>query len=385
MSLTALVYFPSPADMRDTLPERMQSAIAGDISSHGPDMTSTNSRPAAATRMFQEAREAPRRVQAQLDQDAQHIARIAEALRRFHPRAVLTSARGSSDHAATFARYLIETHLGLVTSSASPSVSSVYRARQDLTQCVFLVISQSGKSPDLLSAAAAAKASGALVVALVNVEDSPLAALADHVIPLRAGVELSVAATKSYICALAAILNLVAHWSASEVLPRALAELPAQLDAAWQLDWQAMVDMLKPARNLFVLGRGLGLGVAQEAALKLKETCGLHAEAFSSAEVRHGPMALMQDGLPVLLLSQDDETRQGVEALARELSAGGVNLLLAGPSLSAVRTLPIIPAPAVVAPLLLVQTFYRWAATLAVARGFDPDHPPHLRKVTETI
>ncbi len=371
--------------MRDTLPERMQSAIAGDISSHGPDMTSTNSRPAAATRMFQEAREAPRRVQAQLDQDAQHIARIAEALRRFHPRAVLTSARGSSDHAATFARYLIETHLGLVTSSASPSVSSVYRARQDLTQCVFLVISQSGKSPDLLSAAAAAKASGALVVALVNVEDSPLAALADHVIPLRAGVELSVAATKSYICALAAILNLVAHWSASETLPRALAELPAQLDAAWQLDWQAMVDMLKPARNLFVLGRGLGLGVAQEAALKLKETCGLHAEAFSSAEVRHGPMALMQDGLPVLLLSQDDETRQGVEALARELSAGGVNLLLAGPSLSGVRTLPIIPAPAAIAPLLLVQTFYRWAATLAVARGFDPDHPPHLRKVTETI
>ena len=171
----------------------------------------------------------------------------------------------------------------------------------------------------------------------------------------------------------------------SESLPRALAELPAQLDAAWQLDWQAMVDMLKPARNLFVLGRGLGLGVAQETALKLKETCGLHAEAFSSAEVRHGPMALMQGGLPVLLLSQDDETLQGVEALAQELSAGGVNILMAGSPLSGVRTLPIILAPAAIAPLLLVQTFYRWAATLAVARGFDPDHPPHLRKVTETI
>jgi glucosamine--fructose-6-phosphate aminotransferase (isomerizing) len=340
---------------------------------------------AAATRMFQEAREAPLRVQAQLDRDAQDVSRIAEALRRFNPRTVLTSARGSSDHAATFARYLIETHLGLVAASASPSVSSVYGARQDLSQCVFLVISQSGRSPDLLSAAAAAKASGALVVALVNAEDSPLVAIADHVISLRAGAELSVAATKSYICALAAILHLVAHWSASETLLRALANLPAQLEAAWQLDWQPMVEMLKPAHNLFVLGRGLGLGVAQEAALKFKETCGLHAEAFSSAEVRHGPMALMQKDLPVLIFAQDDETLAGVEDLARELSAGGVNVLLAGPELTGVRILPVLAAEAAIAPLLFAQTFYRWAAVLAVARGFDPDHPPHLKKVTETI
>jgi glutamine---fructose-6-phosphate transaminase (isomerizing) len=350
-------------------------------------MTSNDPMPvdAGATRMFQEAREAPLRVQAQLDRDAQHISRIAGSLRQFNPRTVLTSARGSSDHAATFARYLIETHLGLVTASASPSVSSVYGARQDLSQCVFLVISQSGRSPDLLSAAAAAKAAGALVVALVNVEDSPLVAVADHVIPLRAGSELSVAATKSYICALAALLHLVAHWSASETLLRALANLPAQLQAAWQLDWQPMVETLKPAHNLFVLGRGLGLGVAQEAALKFKETCGLHAEAFSSAEVRHGPMALMQKDLPVLIFAQDDETRSGVEDLARELSAGGVNVLLAGPDLRGVKTLPVLGAQAAIAPLLSAQTFYRWAAVLAVARGFDPDHPPHLKKVTETL
>ena len=133
---------------------------------------------AAATRMFQEAREASERVQIQIDRDTQHVARIAAALRAFKPRMVLTSARGSSDHAATYARYLVETSLGLVTSSASPSVSSVYGARQDLSQCLFLVISQSGRSPDLLTAAAAAKASGALVLALVNAEDSPLAAAA---------------------------------------------------------------------------------------------------------------------------------------------------------------------------------------------------------------
>ena len=340
---------------------------------------------AAATRMFQEAREAPARVQAQFDRDTQHVARIAAALRDFKPRMVLTSARGSSDHAATFARYLIETSLGLVTSSASPSVSSVYGARQDLSQCLFLVISQSGRSPDLLTAAAAAKASGALVLALVNAEDSPLAAAADHVIPLRAGPELSVAATKSYICALAAIVHLVAHWSGNSSLRNAFASLPAQLDASWQLDWQPMVETLQPAHNLFVLGRGLGLGVAQEAALKFKETCGLHAEAFSSAEVRHGPMALLEKKLPVLIFTQDDETRPGLEALAQEWSAQGVNVLMAGRDLPGVKTLPAIPADAAIAPLLLAQTFYRWAATLSVARGYDPDHPPHLKKVTETI
>ncbi len=340
---------------------------------------------ATATRMFQEAREAFQRVQAQIDRDATHIARIAAALHDFKPRMVLTSARGSSDHAATFARYLIETGLGLVTSSASPSVSSVYGARQDLSQCLFLVISQSGRSPDLLTAAAAAKASGALVLALVNAEDSPLAAAADHVIPLRAGPELSVAATKSYICALAAIVHLVAHWSANSSLLTAFASLPARLDASWQLDWRPMVETLRAAQNMFVLGRGLGLGIAQEAALKFKETCGLHAEAFSSAEVRHGPMALLEKKLPVLMFAQNDETRPGVEALAREWSAQGVNVLMAGCDVPGVTVLPVIAADAAIAPLLFAQSFYRWAATLSVARGHDPDHPPHLKKVTETI
>lgn len=339
---------------------------------------------AATTRMFQEAEEASARVRAQLEQNAALVSRVADALRRFNPRAVLTCARGSSDHAATFARYLIETHLGLVTSSASPSVSSVYGARQDLAQCLFLVISQSGRSPDLLSAAAAAKASGAMVLALVNVEDSSLAAMADHVILLRAGAELSVAATKSYICALTAVLHLVANWARHDDLLQALASLPGQLQAAWQLDWQPMVDALTPAHNLFVLGRGLGLGVAQEAALKFKETCGLHAEAFSSAEVRHGPMALVQTNLPVLMFAQEDETRPGMEQLAREWSAGGVTVLMAGHAVPGVRTLPVLTAPAAIAPVLFAQSFYRWAAILSVARGFDPDHPPHLQKVTET-
>jgi len=337
------------------------------------------------TIMAKEAREAPERVKEQLDKDGGRLDFIAATLRQFRPRAVLTCARGSSDHAATYARYLIETRLRLLTSSVSPSVSSVYGVKQDLDRCLFLVLSQSGRSPDLLAAASLAKTSGALVVALVNVEDSPLAAAADRVIPLRAGPETSVAATKSYICALAATLRLVACWSEKEMLMNELKALPAQLEQAWQLDWRPMVEWLTPARNLFVLGRGLGLAVAQEAALKLKETCGLHAEAFSGAEVRHGPMALMKESLPALVFVQNDETRAGMEALARDLSASGTNVFLAGGKASGATSLPTLPADAAVAPLLFIQSFYRWAADLAIARGFDPDRPPHLKKVTETF
>jgi glucosamine--fructose-6-phosphate aminotransferase (isomerizing) len=335
--------------------------------------------------MAKEAKESPERVQAQLDEDTQRLSRIARTLREFRPRAVVTCARGSSDHAATYARYLIETRLGLLTSSASPSVSSVYGVRQDLDRCLFLVVSQSGRSPDLLAAAGAAKDGGALVVALVNQEDSPLARMADHVIPLRAGTETSVAATKSYICALVASLHLVAHWSESEALLREVQALPAQLSQAWQLDWRAMVELLAPASNLFVLGRGLGLAVAQEAALKFKETCGLHAEAFSGAEVRHGPLALMKQNLPALMFVQNDETREGMETLARDLSASGGRVLVAGGDAPGTMRLPAMASDAVVAPILLVQSFYRWVAELALMRGFDPDRPPHLKKVTETF
>jgi glucosamine--fructose-6-phosphate aminotransferase (isomerizing) len=335
--------------------------------------------------MTLEAKEAPERVATQLEQDAERLSAIAATLQKFHPRAVVTCARGSSDHAATYARYLIETRLGLLTASASPSVSSVYGVKQDLNHCLFLAISQSGKSPDLLAASAAAKAAGALVIAMVNLEDSPLAHAADHVIPLRAGPETSVAATKSYICALAASLHLVARWSGKNALLDPLASLPAQLKQAWQLDWQPMVEMLTPARNFFVLARGLGLGVAQEAALKFKETCGLHAEAFSGAEVRHGPMALMKDGLPALMFAQADETQAGMEALAGDLAAAGAKVLLAGGTAPGAILLPTIKSDATVAPILLIQSFYRWAAELAVARGFDPDRPLHLKKVTETL
>ena len=335
--------------------------------------------------MFREAAQAPAAVREQLQANAARVARLAARLRHAPPRAVVTCARGSSDHAATFARYLIETRLALLTSSAAPSVSSVYEARPDLSGALVLAISQSGASPDLLAAVSGARAAGAHVVALVNAQDSPLAQLADDLIPLCAGVERSVAATKSYIASLAAIVHLVADWARDAQLAAALQQAPEQLERAWQLDWSAAVTHLAPANNLYVVGRGLGLAIAQEAALKLKETCGLHAEAVSAAELRHGPMALVRTGFPLLIFSQNDESRTGVAQLASELATQGADVLLAGALAPGATLLPTEGAHPVIEPLLFAQSFYRMANALSLARGGDPDRPPHLHKVTETL
>jgi len=335
--------------------------------------------------MFQEAADASNAVRAQLRHDSATMRVLGAQLRKLNPRAVITCARGSSDHAATYAKYLIETHARVLTASAAPSVSSVYGVTQDVRGCLFIAISQSGRSPDLLASVASAKASGATVLALCNSADSPLMAAADLAIELNAGLERSVAATKSYLASLAAIARLVAAWTEDAALDAELARLPDLMDKSWSTDWAEALPLLETAENLYVVGRGMGLGAAQEIALKCKETCGIHAEAFSSAELRHGPYTLLRKGFPALLLAQGDATKPGIEALAIELARRGVSVLLAGGN--AAGSL-LLPSPAVapeLAPVLLVQSAYRMIASLSLRRGFDPDRPPHLHKITETV
>ena len=331
-------------------------------------MSAVRETAAQGTHMFQEAAGASDAVRAQLRRDTAAITVIGAELRRLAPRTVITCARGSSDHAATYAKYLIETRARVLTASAAPSISSVYGVAQDLRGCLFIALSQSGRSPDLLASVAAA----------------------DLVIELRAGVETSVAATKSYLATLAALVRMVAAWTQDPALASALDTLPALMDRSWALDWSAALPALEPAAHLYVVGRGLGLGAAQEVALKCKETCGLHAEAFSSAELRHGPYALLGPGFPALLLAQHDATRAGVEDLGAELARRGLCVMIAGAEIPGAQNsgaipLPTLEAPPEIAPILLVQSAYRLIATLSVRRGFDPDRPAHLRKVTETV
>jgi glucosamine--fructose-6-phosphate aminotransferase (isomerizing) len=313
------------------------------------------------------------------------VAELAARLRSKKPRALITLARGSSDHAATFARYLVETRVGVLTSSASPSVGSLYASTPDLEGTIVLAISQSGRSPDLLKAAKHASTNGALLAVVVNDEESPLAEMADVLIPLAAGPERSVAATKSFIASLAAVVDLLAAWAEDPRIDDALTALPDQLERSLELDWNAAVPILTDANSMYVIGRGHGLGIAQEAALKLKETCGIQAEAFSAAELRHGPMALVSDGFPVLLFGQADESLQSVAALADELTALGARVISAGLPGAAGIQLPTVPADPVTAPILQIASFYRLANALALSRGRNPDRPPHLSKVTETL
>jgi glucosamine--fructose-6-phosphate aminotransferase (isomerizing) len=359
----------------------VQEAVAKTAIQSGAQMAQDPS----STSMFREAGEAGNALRAQYERNHAAALKLGAALRALSPRAVVTCARGSSDHASTFAKYLIETRTGVLTASAAPSVSSVYGAKQDLRDCLFIAVSQSGRSPDLLASTEAAKAAGATVVALVNADNAPLTHIADYSLPLCAGPELSVAATKSYLASLGAIVHLVAAWTSDNLLLDAFAAAPDLLERAWALDWEGAVPKLRDASHLYVIGRGVGLGIAQEAALKCKETCSLHAEAFSGAEVRHGPQALLQPGFPALLFMQNDETKAGIETLAKDLVERGVETIVAGSNIPGATVLPTLDAHPVIQPLLVAQSFYRMANALSIARGCDPDRPPHLRKVTETL
>ncbi|MCC2981161.1 SIS domain-containing protein [Sphingomonas sp. IC4-52] len=336
--------------------------------------------------MYAEAGEAPDVVARLVARNRAAIDRIAARLRDRPPPFIVTCARGSSDHAATYGKYLFETMTGIPVSSAALSVASIFGAPLRADGALCLAISQSGRSPDLLASVEAYKAAGAFVVALVNDESSPLANAAHEVLPLCAGPERSVAATKSCIAALAAQAALAAAWASDDRLPPQIAALPAAMTRAFALDWRGADLPLLGARNLFVLGRGYGFGVAQEAALKFKETCGLHAEAFSAAEVRHGPMAIVGRGFPVLAFATSDPSGEGVRSATMLFAERGARVMLADPAgQSGGRgNLPAIAAAPALEPILMLQSFYRFANELALARGIDPDAPPHLKKVTET-
>jgi glucosamine--fructose-6-phosphate aminotransferase (isomerizing) len=338
------------------------------------------------TLMYAEAAEAASVAERQLADLKRDLHSLGQRLREMDPPLVITCARGSSDHAATFAKYLIEVRGRTPVASFAPSTSSLYPAPwRHLKGALFLAISQSGQSPDIIISARAAKDAGAFVVAIVNDAQSPLAEVAEVTIPILAGRECSVAATKSFIGSLLAILGLVAAWTGEDDLGCALADAPQVLRAAWNLDWSPAVAALFDASSLFVLGRGLNYGIAQEAALKLKETCGLHAEAFSAAEVKHGPMALVGAGFPVIMLMPNDEGRDAFGTLVREFVDRRAQVIMTGGEQDGALALPFLPGlHPVLAPLATIQSFYRLANALSLARGLDPDRPPHLRKVTET-
>lgn len=337
------------------------------------------------TQMYREAVEAGQAVATQIAQSGRVLEALAASIAADPPSMYLTCARGSSDHAATFFRYLFETRADVITSSFSPSVLSVYGCAPSIGNGVCIVISQSGRSPDLLAVAERYRSKGNRVLVLVNDMHSPLAELADFSFPICAGPETSVAATKSFIATLSAILLVASRQKMSSVPLEQIEKLPKLLDASWKQDWTEFSAAIAQSRGLFVIGRGLSLGIANEAALKFKETSGLHAEAFSAAEVRHGPMALLASGLPVLIFRQSDEAAESLDDFARFAASQGNRVFIVGKEVPGVVNLPCPKAVPFIEPLLQIQAFYRAANDVAAARGLNPDAPPMLKKVTETL
>jgi glucosamine--fructose-6-phosphate aminotransferase (isomerizing) len=308
------------------------------------------------------------------------IRQAGALLRDLNPPFIAICARGSSDHAAMFFKYACEMQLGLPVVAMGPSIASVYRTPLRLKGAAMLLISQSGRSPDLLAMAKSAQAGGAKVIAIVNDAGSPAAELADLTIALEAGPEKSVAATKSCLSSMAASLAILAEWSRHTELQKALQHLPEELETALTQEWSPMVETLTRAQSALVIGRGLGLPIAMEAALKLKETTTLHAEPYSAAEVLHGPIEIVRAGFPVLMFRQDDAAGPSLDRCAAALEAAGAKVLVTG------RDLPVArmshPATGLIGAM---AACYLAIEQVAVARGLDPDHPRLLKKVTETI
>jgi glutamine---fructose-6-phosphate transaminase (isomerizing) len=368
--------------------------------------------------MRREAFEAPAAVAGQLAADGPAWAALGAGLHAQPPAALLTIARGSSDHAAHFMGYLLAARLGRLAASLPMSVVTLYGAQLVSEGLLAIAFSQSGQSPDLVQPLQHIAQRGGRTLAFVNDPASPLAAAAQQTFALHAGTETSVAATKSFIAQLVAGARLVAAWQSAggtgehgraaaapgtaanstldtEAFAHALHALPqalqAALDPARLLAWETAMASLAAVDRLYVLARGTALPVAMEAALKFKEVCGVQAEAYSGAEVQHGPMALIEPGFALLVLAPRGPAQAGLLALARQMRQRGARVLLAAPAATpgaaevADVLLPLAEAGhADLDPLPLIQSFYPAVEALARLRGLDPDQPRHLAKVTRT-
>ncbi len=340
---------------------------------------------APQSKMRQEILEIPAAVERLLTQGAGEIGAAARKARELDPPFLVSVARGSSDHACTYLKYASELLLRRPMASVGPSVASVYGVELQAKGALCLAVSQSGQSPDIVRMTEALRHSGALTVAITNNPASRLAGVAEKTLPLHAGPELSVAATKTFVTSLVAGLWLVAEMAGDAALIAAIRALPERLDAATRCDWQAAIAAIKGG-SLFTLGRGPSWAISNEAALKFKETCLIHAESYSSAEVLHGPVSIVEQGFPVIAFASGDAAEESLAATADALAAKGARVFATTDRVSRAEVLPHARTGHwLTDPIASIVSFYGMVEAVAVARGIDPDTPRHLNKVTETV
>lgn len=331
--------------------------------------------------MAAEVAEIPAVIERQLRENFNAYLSLGQKWAKAPPLFFATCARGTSDQAALFFKYLTEIGTGIPVASLGPSLGSVFDGSLRMNGAALLAISQSGASPDIVALTRKAASGGAETVALLNTIPSPLADVAGQVLPLSAGPEQAVAATKSFVASLVAVAAIHAGQTEDLLLQQELLALPHALKTQMAGPRQDLRG-IAGKRRLFCLGRGLGLAIAGEAALKFKETCLLAAEGASTAEFRHGPLALADSDTAALVFVLDDVTRAGTEALVETLRQRGTTVVtLGGRAANQIGAGFVHPATQAIAA---ITAFYGEVQSLAVSLGLDPDVPPHLVKATLT-
>jgi glutamine---fructose-6-phosphate transaminase (isomerizing) len=341
---------------------------------------------AETSQMRREINEIPDAIERLLTRGRKDIARAADALRERDPAFAVTVARGSSDHICTYLKYVSELTLGMPVASVGPSVASIWGAPMKLAGSACLSVSQSGQSPDIVAMSRAARRDGALTLAITNDPASPLAKSSEHVLAIHAGTEHSVAATKTFVASAVAALLLVAEWKGDADLIAAINALPRALERAASVALPEVQAAIASGPSVYTLGRGPSWAISNEAALKFKETCQIHAESYSSAEVLHGPVSIVGVGFPVLCFAAADAAEDSVVQIADQIAAKGAQVFVTSDrARQATRIDHVRTGHPLADPIALITSFYSMVEQLANKRGIDPDQPRHLKKVTETV
>ena len=337
------------------------------------------------SKMRTEALEAAVVIQKQIKNNKELLQEISKELNSLDPYSIVSIARGSSDHACQYLNYLAMAKLGLLPTSLSLSILTLYQTELNVKRSVGVAISQSGQSPDVVNPLKYFTENSLGSLALVNDESSPLAKIAKWTIPLHAGAEKSVAATKSFIASLSASAHLVASWKNDKTILDGLDHLPEDLIKAQQCDWTSAIETLKSSKRIMVVGRGYGLPLALEVALKFKETCTIQAEAFSAAEIKHGPQALIENGYPLIIFATRGPALQTMLDLSEDMKSRGAKVILAAPSFVKEKDLLIHSTHCEELDIIsAAQSFYLMIEELSRSLGLNPDEPRHLSKVTKT-
>ena len=344
------------------------------------------------TLMLEEIRQQPEILRRLVGEEIGNAQALCKAMKDRGIEYVSICARGTSDNAATLAKYLLEITAGVPVSLTASSVFNLYDAKMDLSKWLLLGISQSGESTDVVEVVRRAKKLGALTAGITNIENSTLAKESDYALFTRAGEEKSVAATKTYTSTMAIIYLLASVMSGDENLAAKVSSAADAIESVFGMgDYiERVVERYRYMDECMVIARGINQATCQEAALKLAETCYIVAKPYSAADVQHGPIATVDEGFPVFLYAPPGKAYQSMLELSDKMRDNGAEMIIISTEdeiLSRAKTPIKIPVEVdeIQSPLVYIVAGQLFAQYLSLTKGYNPDHPRHLSKVTKTM